>query len=31
VRFTRSGTVRLRWRAPNGGVLYSRAAGVRIG
>jgi hypothetical protein len=31
VRFTRSGSVRLRWRAPNRGVLYSRAAGVRIG
>ena len=31
VRLSRSGTVRLRWRAPNGGVLFSRAAGVRIG
>ena len=31
VRFSRSGSVRLRWRAPNRGVLHSRAAGVRIG
>ena len=31
VRFSRSGSVRLRWRAPGGSVLYSRAAGVRIG
>jgi hypothetical protein len=31
VRLSRSGAVRLRWRAPNRGVLYSRAAGVRIG
>jgi hypothetical protein len=31
VRLSRSGAVRLRWRAPGGAVLYSRAAGVRIG
>jgi hypothetical protein len=31
VRLSRSGAVRLRWRAPGGNVLYSRAAGVKIG
>jgi hypothetical protein len=30
VRISRTGTVRLRWAAPGGGVLFSRAAGVRI-
>jgi hypothetical protein len=31
VRISRTGTVRLRWAAPGGGVLFSRTAGVRIG
>ncbi len=31
VRLTHTGAVRLRWAKPGGGVLFSRAAGVRIG